>query len=72
MGGVIVDDGVNRLSSGNLLLDDIEEANELLMAMALMGKFKRSSQHDLCWLIGETGQAPLRVFSNQASFGAAS
>ena len=35
MGGVIVDDGVNRLSSGNLLLDDIEEANELLMAMAL-------------------------------------
>ena len=33
MGGVIVDDGVNRLSSGNLLLDDIEEANELLMAM---------------------------------------
>ena len=36
------------------------------------GGFKRSSQHDLCWLIGETGQAPLRVFSNQASFGAAS
>ena len=36
------------------------------------GRFKRSSQHDLCWLIGETGQAPLRVFSNQASFGAAS
>ena len=38
----------------------------------VLGKFKRSSQHDLCWLIGETGQAPLRVFSNQASFGAAS
>ena len=37
-----------------------------------LGGFKRSSQHDLCWLIGETGQAPLRVFSNQASFGAAS
>src|SRR5580698_8302927 len=35
MGGVIVDDGVDRLSNGNLLLDDIEEANELLMAMAL-------------------------------------
>src|SRR5271163_2192533 len=36
------------------------------------GGFKRSSQHDLCRLIGETGQAPLRVSSNQASFGAAS
>src|SRR6202453_797773 len=35
MGGVIVDDGVDRLSRGNLLLDDIEKANELLMAMAL-------------------------------------
>jgi putative transposase len=35
------------------------------------GGFKRSSQHDLCRLIGETGQAPLRVSSNQASFGAA-
>ena len=37
-----------------------------------MGGFKRSSQHDLCRLIGETGQEPLRVSSNQASFGAAS
>ena len=37
-----------------------------------LGGFKRSSQHDLCRLIGETGQAPLRVSSNQASFGAAS
>jgi hypothetical protein len=36
------------------------------------GGFKRSSQHDLCRLIGEAGQAPLRVSSNQASFGAAS
>ena len=36
MGGVIVDDGVDRLSNGNgVFLDDIEEANELLMAMAL-------------------------------------
>ena len=36
MGGVIVDDGVDRLSSRNLLLNDIEEAKtELLMAMAL-------------------------------------
>ena len=36
------------------------------------GGFRWSSQHDLCRLIGETGQVPLRVFSNQASFGAAS
>ena len=28
MGCVVVDDGVDRLSNGNLLLDDIEEANE--------------------------------------------
>ena len=35
------------------------------------GGFKWSSQHDLCRLIGETGQAPLRVSSNQVSFGAA-
>src|SRR6202035_2901330 len=35
MGGVVVDDGVDRLSRGNLFLDDIEEADELLMAMAL-------------------------------------
>jgi hypothetical protein len=34
-GGVVVDDGVDRLSHENLLLDDIEEANELLVAMAL-------------------------------------
>ena len=36
------------------------------------GGFKWSSQRDLCRLIGETGQAPLRVSSNQVSFGAAS
>ena len=35
MGGVVVDDGVDRLSHGNLFLDDIEETDELLMAMAL-------------------------------------
>ena len=40
--------------------------------LGLEGGFKWSSQHDLCRLIGETGQAPLRVSSNQASFGAAS
>ena len=31
--------------------------------------FKRSSQHGLCWLIEASGQAPLRAFSSQASFG---
>ena len=35
MGGVVVDDGVDGLSHGNLFLDDIEETDELLMAMAL-------------------------------------
>jgi hypothetical protein len=34
------------------------------------GGFKRSSQHGLCLRIEATGQASLRVFSNQASFGA--
>ena len=38
----------------------------------ILGGFRWSSQHDLCRLIGETGQVPLRVSSNQASFGAAS
>ena len=36
------------------------------------GGFKRSSQRSLCWPIEATGQAPLRAFSNQASFGAGS
>ena len=35
VGGVVVDDGVDRLSRRDLFLDDIEEANEFLMAMAL-------------------------------------
>ena len=35
MGGVVVDDSVDGLSHGNLFLDDIEETDELLMAMAL-------------------------------------
>ena len=38
----------------------------------VLGGFRWSSQHDLCRLIGETGQVPLRVSSNQASFWAAS
>jgi putative transposase len=33
------------------------------------GGFKWSSQHDVCWPIEATDQAPLRVFSKQASFG---
>ena len=35
VGGVVVEDGVDHLAGGNLLLDDIEEANKLLMALAL-------------------------------------
>jgi endonuclease/exonuclease/phosphatase family metal-dependent hydrolase len=42
------------------------------MDRCIDGGFKRSSQRGLCRLIGETGQAPLRASSNQASFGAAS
>jgi hypothetical protein len=52
--------------------DESETEEVASLRRALLGRFKRSSQHDLCWLIGETSQAPLRVFSNQASFGAAS
>jgi putative transposase len=36
----------------------------------VQGGFKWSSQHGLCCLIEATGQALLRVFSKQASFGA--
>lgn len=35
VGGVIVEDGVNRLASRDLALDNIEEADELLMSVAL-------------------------------------
>ena len=35
VGGVVADDGVDCLSSGNLALDGVEEADELLMPMAL-------------------------------------
>ena len=41
-----------------------------LIDAQVLGGFKRSSQHSLCWLLEATGQAPLQVFSNQASFGA--
>ena len=33
------------------------------------GGFKRSSQHGVSWPMEATGQATLRAFSNQASFG---
>ena len=35
VGGVVVDDGVNRLASRDLALDGVEEADELLMSVAL-------------------------------------
>jgi len=35
VGGVIVEDGVKRLASRDLALDGVEEADELLMPMAL-------------------------------------
>ena len=35
VGRIIVDDGMDRLSRRNLLLDGVEEADEFLMAMAL-------------------------------------
>jgi transposase-like protein len=35
----------------------------------LVGGFKRSSRHSLCWPMESTGQAPLRAFSSGASFG---
>jgi hypothetical protein len=35
VGGVIVDDSVNRLASRDLALDGVEEADELLMPVAL-------------------------------------
>ena len=36
----------------------------------VQGGIKWSSQHEVCCPIGATGQAPLRVFSTQVSFGA--
>ena len=35
VGGIVVDDGMDQLSRGDLRLDRIEEADELLVAMAL-------------------------------------
>src|SRR6516165_7383557 len=35
VGGVVVEDGVDGLSGGGLALDGVEEADELLVAMAL-------------------------------------
>ena len=47
VGGVVVDDGVDHLARGNLLLDDIEEANKLLMAMALHGAADHRAVEDV-------------------------
>ena len=74
---------VSRTAHASFVLDALEQAlhdRRPVQGSRLVhhsdrgsqGGFKRSSQHDLCRLIGETGQAPLRVSSNQASFGAAS
>ena len=74
---------VSRTAQASFVLDALEQAlhdRRPVQGSRLVhhsdrgsqGGFKRSSQHDLCRLIGETGQAPLRVSSNQASFGAAS
>jgi len=74
---------VSRTAHASFVLDALEQAlhdRRTVQGSRLVhhsdrgaqGGFKRSSQHDLCRLIGETGQAPLRVSSNQASFGAAS
>ena len=35
VGGVIVEDGVNRLASRDLALDGVKEADKLLMSVAL-------------------------------------
>ena len=74
---------VSRTAHASFVLDALEQAlhdRRPVQGSRLVhhsdrgsqGGFKRSSQDDLCRLIGETGQAPLRVSSNQASFGAAS
>ena len=74
---------VSRTAHASFVLDALEQAlhdRRPVQGSRLVhhsdrgsqGGFKRSSQHDLCRLIGETGsKAPLRVSSNQASFGAA-
>ena len=41
MGRIVVDDGVDHLSHGDLRLDRIEEADKLLVAMALRSSFFR-------------------------------
>src|SRR6202035_1019976 len=68
---VMVENIVRHLEMGKTPMQAaLDGAGEV--GFTIVGGFKRSSQHDLCRLIGETGQAPLRVSSNQASFGAAS
>src|SRR5271155_673428 len=71
-GGRATDDAVRSLIISHKLLGTREWFVIHHTNCGMEGGFKRSSQHDLCRLIGETGQAPLRESSNQASFGAAS
>ena len=47
VGGVIVEDGVDGFAGGNLALDGIEKADELLVAMALHVAADHSSVEDV-------------------------
>ena len=71
-GGRATDDAIRSLVISHKLLGTREWLVIHHTNCGMEGGFKRSSQHGLCRLVGETGQAPLRVSSNQASFGAAS
>ena len=70
---------VSRTAHASFVLDALEQAlhdRRPVQGSRLVhhsdrgsqGGFKRSSQHDLCRLIGETGQAPLRVSSQSSVF----
>jgi hypothetical protein len=71
-GGRATDDAIRSLVISHKLLGMAEWFVIHHTICGTEGGFTRSSQQDVCRLIGETGQAPLRVSSNQASFGAAS
>src|SRR4029077_18441647 len=52
-------------------LDDSRGLQDVaVVAGGVLGGFKWSSQHSLCWQLEATGRAPLPVFSKQASFAA--
>ena len=71
-GGRATDDAIRSLVISHKLLGTREWFVIHHTNCGMEGGFKRSSQRGLCRLIGETGQAPLRASSNQASFVAAS